>query len=201
MRQKSDDGRVACATLHCREELSMTRLLLLIAAAIVLLSGVVEAQRAPTGPPEDPEQVIGEANKEPQAPFSIADRPIYKWVQQTKKELNDKFGINFAIEDTAIYQAASGGVHPNDAMVNTLSLFATWKIYRSEDGKDFAGPGFQFETRGDPLNGHMTDFRDSLGTLWSPNDATSNDYSKINQLWWGQKFAGGRLGFQIGKID
>src|SRR5213078_130376 len=119
----------------------------LSAAAILLFGTVAHAQRVPTGPPEDPEQVIGETKQEPQEPFSIADRPIYRWIQQTKRELNDKFGINFAIEDTLIYQAASGGVEPNDAMVNTLGLFATWKIFRDPNGKDFGGLGFQFETR------------------------------------------------------
>lgn len=179
----------------------MPRLLWLSAVAIMLMGTTAIAQQTGSNPSEDPEQVVEEAKQTPQAPFSIADRPIYQGIQQIKKELNDKFGLNFAIEDTLIYQVASGGVEPNDAMVNTLSLFATWKVYRSQNGKDFAGPGFQFETRGDPLDGHMTDLRDSLGTLWSPNDSTSDDYAKINQLWWGQKIADGRLGIQIGKID
>ncbi len=144
--------------------------------------------------------MIGESKTEPQ-PFLVVDRPLYQAIQDAKKELNDKFGINFAIEDTLIYQATSGGVDPNDAMVNTLGLFATWKIYRSENGKDFAGFGFQFETRGDPLDDHFTDLRTGLGTLWSPNDSTSDDYSKVNQFWWGQKIAEGKLGLQIGKID
>src|SRR5689334_10981752 len=114
---------------------------------MMLLNPMARAQQSPSSPPEDPEQVIREAEQTPEIPFSIADRPVYQGLQQIKKELTDKFGISFAIEDTLIYQAASGGVKPNDAMVNTLSLFARWKIYRSADGKDFAGPAFQFETR------------------------------------------------------
>jgi porin len=91
-------------------------------------------------------------------------------------------------------------VDPNDALVNTLGLFATWKIYRAENGKDFAGLGFQAETRGNHI-GEFTELRNDLGSLWSPNDSTSDDYTKINQLWWAEKFAEGRLAFQIGKID
>src|SRR4051794_39989755 len=102
----------------------MTRLILLAALGNVLISTIVSAQQAPS---EDPEQITSEAKQTPQAPFSVADRPIYRAIQQAKQELGDKYGINFAIEDTLIYQAASGGVEPNDAMVNTLSLFATWK--------------------------------------------------------------------------
>jgi hypothetical protein len=175
--------------------------LLLGMVMIVLCCTMAQAQHAPSGPPEDVETVIGESETEPQQAFSIADRPIYRAIQNIKKDLNDKFGINFALEDTMIYQHTSGGVDPNDAMVNTLGLFMTWKLYRSEDGKDFAGFGFQGEQRGDPLDGHFTDLRDNLGTLWSPNDSTSDDYAKINQLWWGQKIADGKLGLQIGKID
>jgi Carbohydrate-selective porin, OprB family len=167
----------------------------------MLCASMALAQQAPTGPSEDVDTVINESETEPQQSFSIADRPIYHAIQDAKKDLNDKFGINFAIEDTLIYQHTSGGVDPDNAMVNTVGLFITWKLYRSEDGKDFAGFGFQGEQRGDPLDGHFTDLRDSLGTLWSPNDSTSNDYAKINQLWWGQKFADGKLGLQIGKID
>jgi hypothetical protein len=182
----------------------MPRFHLLLSAAMMLAtSSTASAQhvRAEQSPSQDVLEVTSEAQTEPQQPFSIADRPIYRAIQSLKKDLNDKFGINFAIENTLIYQHTTGGVDPNDAMVNTLGFFATWKLYRSEDGKDFAGFGFQAEQRGDPLDGHFTDLRDSLGTLWSPNDSTSDDYAKINQLWWGQKIADGRLGLQIGKID
>jgi len=179
------------------------RLLILIATILINIS-FAQAQpgpTGPTGPAEDVDEIINETRQEPQQPFSIADRPIYRGIQDAKKQLSDKFGITFAIEDTLIYQATSGGVDPNDAMVNTLSFFATWKIFRDPNGKDFAGFGFQAEQRGDLLDDHFTDLRDNLGTLWSPNDSTSNDYVKINQLWWGQKFAEGRFGYQIGKID
>ena len=167
---------------------------LLCVIAIMACCRLVQAQSAETDPSQDVETVIGESETEPQQAFSIVDRPIYRAIQNVKKELNDKFGINFAVEDTLIYQHTSGGVDPDNAMVNTVGLFISWKLYRSEDGKDFAGFGFQAEQRGDPLDGHFTDLRDSLGTLWSPNDSTSNDYFKINQLWWGQKIADGKLG-------
>jgi hypothetical protein len=174
---------------------------IIMLAAIALVGRGADAQRAPTGPPEDVERVVEESQAEPQKPFSIVDRPIYRAIQQTKAELNQKYGINFAIEDTLIYQATSGGVDPNDAMVNTLGFFATWKIIRDPNGKDFGGFGLQAEQRGEAMNDRFTDLRNDLGTLWSVNDATSDDYAKINQLWWGQWFAEGKFGLQIGKID
>jgi carbohydrate-selective porin OprB len=158
------------------------------------------AQRTPPGPAEDVEQVTAEAQRTPQSPILNIDRPLYQALQANKKELSEKYGINWALEDTLIYQATSGGVDPNDAMVNTLGLFATWKIFRDPNGKDFGGLGFQFESRSNHV-GEFTELRDDLGTLWSPNDSTSGDYSKINQLWWGQRFADGRLGLIVGKID
>ncbi len=179
----------------------MTRCRPLCTVVALLSSALVDAQHAFAGPPEDVEQVITESEAKPQAALASTDQSVYRAIQQTKKELSDKYGLHFAIEDTLIYQAASGGVDPNDAMVNSVGLFITWKLYRSENGKEFAGFGFQAEQRGDPLDGHFTEMRDSLGTLWSPNDSTSDDYAKINQLWWGQKIADGKLGLQIGKID
>ena len=152
-------------------------------------------------PSEDIEQVTAEAQQMPEAPAFTIDRPLYRALQQSKKELSEKYGITWAIEDTAIYQAASGSVNPNDSMENTLDLFATWKIFRNSNGKDFGGIGFQGETRGNPMDDHFTDMVADMGTIWSPNDSTSPSYTRINQLWWGQRLAEGRLGIQAGKID
>jgi porin len=170
------------------------------ATTILLMAAVASAQLTQASPSEDVEQIIAEAQRVSEAPLSTVDRPLYRAVQDVKKELSEKYGISWALEDTAIYQATSGGVDPNDAMVNTLGLFATWKIFRTDNGKDFAGLGFQGETRGNLID-NFPDLRDNLGTLWSPNDSTSDDYTKINQLWWGQRFAEGRFGYLVGKID
>jgi hypothetical protein len=173
----------------------------IFALSILALLGFATNTRAQqAAPSQDVEQVIGEAEHTPEQPFSIADRPVYDALQKWKKDLSDKSGIHWALEDTVIYQAASGGVDPNAALVNTLGLFGTWKIFRSEDGKDFGGLGFQGEIRGNHID-QFTALRDDLGTLWSPNDSTSDDYTKINQLWWGQQMADGKFGFLVGKID
>jgi len=181
--------------------LHVVSLIILSCAGPAVLAATPQAQRSGGEPSQDVEQVIGEAEQTPEQPLSTVDRPLYQSLQQSKKDLSTKYGISWAVEDTLIYQAASGGVDPNDAMVNTLGVFATWKIFRADNGKDFGGIGFQAETRGDLTDDHFTDMRDDLGTLWSPNDSTSDDYSKINQLWWGQRFSDGRLGVMIGKID
>jgi len=179
----------------------VARFRLLSAVVIVLACATAQAQRGPAAPSENVEDVTTEAQRTPEAPLSGIDRPLYRALQESKRELSDRYGFTWALENTTIYQAASGGVDPNDALVNTLGFFSTWRIFRDPNGKDFGGVGFQAETRGDPLDGHFTDLRDSLGTIWSPNDSTSNDYAKINQLWWGQRLAGGRLGVIAGKID
>lgn len=175
------------------------------AVLLVLTASAVHAQTTPgtstpTGPPEDVEEVTSEARKTPPSPLLPIDRPLYRALQEVKKDLDEKYGINFAIEDTLIYQATSGGVDPNDAMVNTLGFFSTWKIIRSENEKDFGGLGFQAEVRGNHT-GEFTELRNDLGSLWSPNDSTSDDYSKINQFWWGQRFGDGKFGYLIGKLD
>jgi porin len=179
----------------------MIRFRLLYVAVAVCTCATARAQQGQSTPSEDVEQVTAEAQRTPRAPLSTVDRPLYRALQQSKRELSEKYGFTWALEDTAIYQVTSGGVDPNDALVNTLGFFATWRVFRDPNGKDFGGLGFQAETRGDPLDGHFTDLRDSLGTLWAPNDATSDVYAKINQLWWGQRMAGGRLAVMAGKID
>lgn len=178
----------------------MWRLWSFCVALSIGFPAVAQTQTTPPGPAEDVEQVTGESQLTPRRPLSTIDRPIYRALQQSKKELNEKYGITWALEDTAIYQATSGGIDNNDALVNTLGLFATWKILRDPDGKDFGGLGFQGEVRGNH-RGQFTDMRGELGTLWSPNDSTSDDYSKVNQFWWGQRMLDGKFGLQVGKID
>src|SRR5688500_13398691 len=126
----------------------MTRSPLPCVLTIMACCAAVAAQGQTEGPARDVEQVVEEASRTPEAPLSTVDRPIYRGLQEWKRELNEKHGINWALEDTLVYQAASGGVDPNDAMVNTLGLFATWKLFRNDNGKDYGGIGFQGETRG-----------------------------------------------------
>src|SRR5690349_1433221 len=105
----------------------MTRSHLLCAAVILLSLSNVQAQTGTqSAPSEDVERVTEEASRVAEMPLSTVDRPLYRAAQDSKKQLSDKYGVNWALEDTLIYQAASGGIDPNDAMVNTLGLFATW---------------------------------------------------------------------------
>jgi hypothetical protein len=177
----------------------MMRLVVVGAAAVLWFGSIVVAQQAT--PSQDIDEITTEAEQTPQEPASTVDRPVYSALQSAKKTLDDKYGITFAIENTAIYQHTTGGVDPNQALVNTLGVFARWKIYRSQDGKDFGGPGFQAESRQNPLDHNFPEMTKSLGTLWAPNDSSSDDYHKINQLWWGMRAFDGRFGFRIGKID
>lgn len=169
-------------------------------ATLLALCVATTAAAQTASPSRDVEQTLAEAERARQAPLTPIDRPLYRAMRDARQEMSEKYGISWAIEDTLIYQAASGGVDPNDALVNTLGVYATWKIFRGDNGKDFGGIGFQGETRGNHID-DFTDLAASLGTIWSPNDSTSDAYTRINQLWWGQRFAEGRLGVQVGKID
>ena len=77
-------------------------------ALVLSAAAVALAQQA--GPSQGVEQITEEVQRTPEAPFSIADRPIYRALQGSKKELSEKYGINWPLEDTAIYQTTSGGV-------------------------------------------------------------------------------------------
>jgi porin len=175
--------------------------LLLCVTALLLADAPARAQSTGARPAEDLEEVLSEAQTTPDAPISKIDRPVYRALQDWKKLLRADYGINWALEDTAIYQHTSGGIDADRAMVNTLGLFATWKIIRDPNGKDFAGLGFQGETRGNLFDDTFPEMTADLGTIWSPNDSTSDDYTKINQLWWGQRLMNGRIGYMVGKID
>ncbi len=133
--------------------------------------------------------------------LSDIDLGLYSKWQKMKQELDKSAGIDFALENTTIYQHTSGGIDANSAAEDTLGLYATWAIFRDANGTDKAGIGFQAELRGNPTHDEFTDMTDEIGSLWSPNDATSDDYNTINQLWWGQKVFEGRLAYIIGKID
>jgi hypothetical protein len=167
---------------------------------ILSASAFAAAQVTVSGPSEDVEQVTAEAQSTPDRPLLTLDRPLYRALQQSKRTLEARLGLTFALEDTLIYQTATGGIEPRDGMVNTLGLFATWKIFRDPDGKDFAGLGFQAQVRGNHRNPFPA-LRQDLGSIWSPNDSTSDDYSRINQLWWGQRLGDARFTYLLGKID
>ena len=166
-------GRVSgeCISHFAFEGYSMGRKLFVRAVMISLSAVSAQAQTtpgasSPSGPPEDVEVITAEAQTTPQQPLLQFGRPFYQAIQDFKRDLNEKYGLHFALENTLIYQAASGGVDPSDALVNTLGFFSTWKIIRSEDGKDFAGLGFQAETRANSGNS-FTELRNDLGSLWS----------------------------------
>ena len=140
----------------------MTGSRLLCAAMTMCFCATANAQTAsPTASPsEDVEQVLDEAMRVREEPLSTIDRPLYRGLQEWKKDLNEQHGINWALENTTIYQRTSGGIDPNDALVNTLGFFGTWKIFRDENGKEFGGIGFQAETRGNLLDDDFTDLAD-----------------------------------------
>lgn len=182
----------------CRAATAAAAVLLLLAPACP-----ARAASAPreSGPPINVEDATAEATAGKWEPLWPFDRPIYDWLQQSKKELKKRYGFEWALEYTIIYQATSGGIDPKDAMEGTLSLSALWRIWRDPNGIDSAGVGFQFEQRGTYTNDRFQDMTAGLGTLWSPNDSTSNDYWKVNQLWWAQKMFDGKVTYLLGKID
>src|SRR4051812_25600514 len=99
-----------CAASSRPEGAIMKRVLGLSVVVILYSVTTAGAQTAP-GPHEDIEQVTGEAQRTPEAPLSGIDRPFYQGIQDSKKALYEKYGISWALEDTLIYQAASGGTH------------------------------------------------------------------------------------------
>jgi hypothetical protein len=129
------------------------------------------------------------------------DRPLRDASQAWKRNLKDRIGLDFALESTTIYQITSGVRPANQAAVNTVTLAGIWKFLRNPDNDDGMGIGFAGETRNNPINTHFTQLTHDIGTLWSPNDSTSDAYVKVTQLWLGQRLLDNKLVYLIGKVD
>lgn len=173
-----------------------------VAAAVCISSSSAWAQ----SPGQDTnsvnvEEEIAAAAKAPVKPALTLDRPFYNAIQASKKEMREKFGLEWSLAYTAIGQVTSGGIENNAAAEGTLNFFALWKFIRDANEIDGLGTGFQFEHRRNYTGETFTEMTADLGTLWSPNDSTSDDYCQIKQLWFGHRLAEGKITYVIGKID
>lgn len=174
----------------------------MVVGSVIWIGGEVRAQTpAPESTGENVEDVVNEAAKGPMKPAVSLDRPFYNAVQQTKKEMREKIGLEWALSYTAIGQLTSGGFDANAAAEATTNFFALWKPIRDPNGIDGAGIGFQVENRTNYTSDTFVDMTAELGTLWSPNDSTSDDYCQIKQLWVGHRLAEGKITYIIGKLD
>ena len=115
------------------------------------------------------------------------DNGVYQWEQGLKSQLKKSTGLEIALESTTIYQIATGSRAANDAVETTNSLFGTWTMWQHENQIDKFGLGFAAENRVNYSGSSFLEMAHDIGTIWSPNDATSDDYTKINQFWFGQK--------------
>jgi porin len=100
-----------------------------------------------------------------------------------------------------IYQATTGSRGPNEAAEHTTTLSGLWRPWTSPDSRDGIGVGFAGETRQNFSGASFRDMTADIGTLWSPNDATSDDYTTITQLWFGHRFLDEKLVYLVGKVD
>jgi porin len=106
-----------------------------------------------------------------------------------------------AFESTTIYQIASGSRDANDAIETTNTLFGTWTMWQHQNQIDKFGLGFAGENRDNYSGPSFVDMTHDIGTIWSPNDATSDDYTKITQLWFGERAIEGKVTYIVGVID
>ena len=129
------------------------------------------------------------------------DRQLRNAEQSAKQRLKKATGLELALESTTIYQITSGSRPANHAIENTTTLSGIWSPWKSPTGNDSLGLGFAGETRNNFSGSSFTEMTQDLGTLWSPNDATSDDYTTITQLWFGGRLFDQKLIFVAGKID
>lgn len=129
------------------------------------------------------------------------DRPIGDAIRGWRLKLREQAGIDLALESTTIFQVTSGSRGPNTAAEHTGGIFGTWTMWRDPDTNDRFGIGAAAETRGNFSGDSFRDMTSAIGSLWSPNDSTSDSYDKITQLWFGTQFASGKLFLIAGKID
>jgi hypothetical protein len=161
-----------------------------------------EAIKAAIDPGNDKniEQATDEAATPRESLFPI-DRDLRNASQAFKRDLKLHLGLDFALESTTIYQVASGVRPANMATENTTTLSGLWTPWKASDSNDAIAVGFAGETRNNFWGPNFQQMTNDIGTLWSPNDSTSDDYSTITQLWFGQRLAHEQLVYLIGKID
>jgi hypothetical protein len=173
-----------------------------VAGAVFGMSALTRGQASPPDSnPENIEDVTAESEVQTQKPLLTIERPFYNALQAKKQQWKEKYGLELAVAYTTIYQITSGGIDHNSAAASTFSIYSLWKFIRDPDGVDGTGLGFQFENRADHTSDQFPEMTRDLGTLWSPNDSSSDNYSQIKQLWLATRFADGMFTLQAGKID
>ena len=173
----------------------------LAAAAIGVMTAGASAQV--TNDPGNDENVEARVEEAviPKLSLYPADDGLYKAEQRLKRQLKEGIGLDIGVESTTIYQIASGVRPANQAIETTTALFGQWTLWQHENKIDRLGFGFAAENRSNYSGPTFIDMQGDLGTIWSPNDATSDDYTKITQLWWGQKLLDGKVSYIVGLID
>lgn len=128
--------------------------------------------------------------------YNAALQPWYKW----KDHLSDKYGLDFTISLTTVYQAASETLTgTDDSSGYDFDISGTWVVA----GRGTSSPstlGFQFLRR-DDLGTDLTPqvLFTQYGGLYSSGAPYGEREFSVAQFYWQQRF-GDNFGFQIGRI-
>ncbi|MCE8556575.1 carbohydrate porin [Ruegeria pomeroyi] len=121
--------------------------------------------------------------------------------QDWKKRLADRTGFTFGVDHQTQYLGSNSSRSPSGAATNVFRVYGTWTIV----GRDTANDGaliFKFENRSAIGSKISTQ---ALGPSLGYAGLFASTYSDqgwiLTNLYWRQRFAGGRGSFVIGQVD
>jgi porin len=118
-----------------------------------------------------------------------------------KKRLEDRTGLSFGIDNQTQYLGTNSNRTPSDAASNVFRVYGTWTAV----GRGTANDGalvFKFENRSAIGNNISTQaLGPSLGYAGAFSSTFSDTGWVLTNLYWRQRFAGGRGSFVIGQVD
>lgn len=118
-----------------------------------------------------------------------------------KKGIEDRTGLSFGIDNQTLYLGTSSDSDPSDSATNVFRVYGTWTTVGRGTPNDGALV-FKLENRsaiGNRISGQ------ALGPALGYAGLFASTYSDqgwiLTNLYWRQRFAGGRGSFVIGQVD
>ncbi len=143
---------------------------------------------------------VARANRAIEAPLlGETDRPFYDAVQRFKRRLHDATRIDFALDYNTIAAFATTPEKPNDVWIGQTTATVIWRPY-GDELSDTGVFGVRFRRRNN-IVARGPDFTDAVGTIWAPVNMSSRNFTRINEMAWGQRFGEGSAGYILGLLD
>jgi carbohydrate-selective porin OprB len=135
--------------------------------------------------------------------------PIVRWRpvarvrdawHRTNDWLDERTGLRLGIAFTTVLQHAPTAGDPNDSFVGTLDLLGRWSLIdHARWGR--GALNVQLRTRNNWGAATGNDLSTNVGLPWSVYSAGSDDFTRLNQLYWEHALLDDDVTITVGRID